>query len=160
VAVVQITSTTTTALFHPLQSHPTQPNPIPPQIAARVSDFQKGLLTVKLIQAKALASGDAVVGTTNPYVELTLVDCDKLRWGGAPRCGPAFCLEAGFKFSPLIQLCSMEETKLQANKPPCIPFRTRPLSPPPLTPSHARTPHTPPQHPHAPPHPTPHPHQV
>ncbi|GBF88447.1 hypothetical protein Rsub_01160 [Raphidocelis subcapitata] len=49
------------------------------EIAANASDFQKGLLTVKIIQAKGLAATSNLAGTTNPYVELLLVDCDKLR---------------------------------------------------------------------------------
>lgn len=48
-------------------------------IAANVSDFQKGLLTVTLIGAKSLASSDDLLASSNPYVELVLVDCDKLR---------------------------------------------------------------------------------
>lgn len=53
--------------------------PRPREIAANVSDFQKGLLTVKLITAKSLSATENAVGTTNPYVEFILRDCDKLR---------------------------------------------------------------------------------
>lgn len=49
------------------------------QIVTNVADFQKGLLTVKLIQAKALSAPGGLLATTNPYVEMVLVDCDKLR---------------------------------------------------------------------------------
>ncbi|KAI8467075.1 MAG: C2 domain-containing protein [Monoraphidium minutum] len=49
------------------------------EIAANVSDFQKGLLTVSIIAGKSLMAATSMVGSTNPYVELLLNDCDKLR---------------------------------------------------------------------------------
>ncbi len=78
-----------------------------------MSDFQKGLLTVKIIQAKALSASTNVVGTTNPYVEMMLVDCDKLRWGGRAVGGGLFA-EKGGKPSCLLQVLQLQ---LMASSP-------------------------------------------
>ena len=58
------------------------PFPSPParEIVTNVSDFQKGLLTVKLIKASGLGLGaGSKKRSVDPYVQLVLTDCDPAR---------------------------------------------------------------------------------
>lgn len=48
------------------------------EISTNVNDFQKGLLTVTIFKASALAAAGAV-SAPDPYVEMVLVDCDRKR---------------------------------------------------------------------------------
>jgi len=52
--------------------------PAPREILTNVSEFQKGLLTITLLSAKALGKQGAN-GSVDPYVEFILVDCDGAR---------------------------------------------------------------------------------
>lgn len=50
------------------------------EILTNVNDFQKGLLTVTIFKGSALGK-PGVLTAPDPYIEMTLVDCDRKRCG-------------------------------------------------------------------------------